>query len=127
MPTPEKMGTMAKVMELMKSSPEYLEKVGKFFQSGQVGKFYVKDNGDGTYTTGQYDCRTFFLRQVQISVKQRFVPSDNSSHESIRPISKRRQLVPFVKSYNCSIDELIKIYLKIEIKELNKLTTNDYI
>ena len=57
--------------------------------------------------------------------KSQIPKSDNSSQVAVRPILKRRQFVPFLKSdnssQNCLIDQLINNLLKIEIKELNKL------
>ena len=41
-------------------------------------------------------------RKATIRPKRQFVPSDNSSQATIRPILKKRQFVPFVKSCNLS-------------------------
>ena len=62
---------------------------------------------------------------VQNSKKRQFVPSVNSSHfekATIRPIGKKRQFVP-----NCLIDQLITNLLKVEMKEIIKPTTNEFI
>ena len=63
--------------------------------------------------------------QATIRPKRQFVPSDNSSHfekATIRPICKKRQIVP-----NCLIDQLITNRLKAETKEIIKPTTNEFI
>ena len=51
--------------------------------------------------------------------------ADNSSHfenATIRPICKERQFAP-----NCLIDQLITNLLKVEMKEIIKSTTNEFI
>ena len=52
-PPPEKMEKYAQVAKLMNHSHDYLAKIKEFFHKpGAVAKFYIKDNGDGTYTSG---------------------------------------------------------------------------
>ena len=53
-------GHFAKLAEIMKHSTEYMENIGKFLQNPEnVAKFYIKDNGDGSYTSGQYAKEVF--------------------------------------------------------------------
>ena len=51
------------------------------------------------------------VRSIQISLYGR----GENGRATIRPICKKRQLVP-----NCLVDHLIDNFLKIEIKELNQ-------